>query len=124
MHNYNRALILELVKPLSYIIKQKQTRSKLVIYIEVLNVINSGIRKPTIIMSRSNLSWTHLCKILISMIEQGLIIEKPNELSKDKQYREDKRTKRTYEITQKGINIVRYFKDGIKMTNFNMLDIY
>ncbi len=104
--------------------RQKQTRSKLVIYVEVLNVINSGFRKPTIIMSRSNLSWTHLSKILLSMIEQGLIIEKPNELSKDKQYREDKRTKRTYEITQKGINIVRYFKGGDKKTEFNMLEIY
>jgi predicted transcriptional regulator len=58
------------------------------------------------------------------MIEQGLIIEIPNELSKDKKYREDKRTKRTYEITERGINIVRYFRDGKKMTNFNMLDIY
>jgi predicted transcriptional regulator len=58
------------------------------------------------------------------MIEQGLIIEIPNELSKGKQYREDKRTKRTYEITERGINIVRYFRDGKKMTNFNMLDIY
>jgi predicted transcriptional regulator len=58
------------------------------------------------------------------MIEQGLIIEIPNELSKGKQYREDKRTKRTYEITERGMNIVRYFRDGKKMTNFNMLDIY
>lgn len=124
MLNYNRPLIHELVRHLSSMTRQKQTRSKLVIYVEVLNVINSGVRKPTIIMSRSNLSWTHLNKILISMIEQGLIIEKPNELSKDKKYREDKRTKRTYEITERGINIVRYFKDGIKMTNFNMLDIY
>lgn len=124
MLNYNRPLIHELVRHLSSMTRQKQTRSKLVIYVEVLNVINSGVRKPTIIMSRSNLSWTHLNKILISMIEQGLIIEKPNELSKDKKYREDKRTKRTYEITERGINIVRYFRDGIKMTNFNMLDIY
>ncbi len=124
MLNYNRPLIHELVRHLSSMTRQKQTRSKLVIYVEVLNVINSGVRKPTIIMSRSNLSWTHLNKILISMIEQGLIIEKPNELSKDKKYREDKRTKRTYEITERGINIVRYFKDGKKMTNFDMLDIY
>ncbi len=124
MLNYNRPLIHELVRHLSSMTRQKQTRSKLVIYVEVLNVINSGVRKPTIIMSRSNLSWTHLNKILISMIEQGLIIEKPNELSKDKKYREDKRTKRTYEITERGINIVRYFRDGMKMTNFNMLDIY
>ncbi len=124
MLNYNRPLIHELVRHMSSMTRQKQTRSKLVIYVEVLNVINSGVRKPTIIMSRSNLSWTHLNKILISMIEQGLIIEKPNELSKDKKYREDKRTKRTYEITERGINIVRYFKDGIKMTNFNMLNIY
>lgn len=124
MLNYNRPLIHELVRHLSYMTRQKQARSKLVIYVEVLNVINSGIRKPTIIMSRSNLSWTHLSKILISMIEQGLIIEIPNELSKGKQYREDKRTKRTYEITERGINIVRYFRDGKKMTNFNMLDIY
>lgn len=124
MLNYNRPLIHELVRHLSYMTRQKQARSKLVIYVEVLNVINSGIRKPTIIMSRSNLSWTHLSKILISMIEQGLIIEMPNELSKGKQHREDKRTKRTYEITERGINIVRYFKDGEKVINFNMLDIY
>ncbi len=58
------------------------------------------------------------------MIKQGLIIEIPNELSKGKPHREDKRTKRTYEITERGINIVRYFRDGKKMTNFNMLDIY
>ncbi len=124
MLNYNRPLIPGLVRHLSYMTRQKQARSKLVIYVEVLDVINSGIRKPTIIMSRSNLSWTHLSKILISMIEQGLIIEIPNELSKGKQHREDKRTKSTYEITERGITIVRYFRDGKKMTNFNMLDIY
>ncbi len=58
------------------------------------------------------------------MIEQGLIIEKHNELSKDKKSREDKTTKHTYEITQKGKNIVRYFKNGEKMIEFNILDIY
>ncbi len=97
---------------------QRHRRSRLEINIDVLNVINSGIKKPTIIMYRSKLSWTNLQKILKSMIERGLIIEKHNELSKDK------RTKRTYEITEKGKYVVRYFKEREKTIDFNTLGIY
>jgi len=72
-------------------------RSRLEIYIDILRVLKKGERKPTRIMYKTNLSWTPLQEILNSMISQGLIIKKEN------------KNKRLYEITEKGLNVLRYF---------------
>ena len=78
-------------------------RSKLEIYLDVLWVIKSGTEKPTRIMYGANLSWKPLQKILGSLVSQGLITEIE---SGD---RDDKRTTKTYSITQKGDNVLKYF---------------
>jgi predicted transcriptional regulator len=77
-------------------------RSKLEIYVDILEKINMGVIKPTRIMYEANLSWKPLQQILKSLISQELIIECTTE---DK----DKRTKKAYQLTEKGINVLRYF---------------
>ena len=72
-------------------------RSRLEICIDILRVLKKGERKPTRIMYKTNLSWKPLQEILESMISQGLIIKKEN------------KNKRLYEITEKGLNVLRYF---------------
>ena len=82
-------------------------RSKLEIYVEVLQIIKTGTSKPTRIMYDANLSWDHLHRVLIPMMSQGLIDEIDTTLER----RRDKRTSRRYELTQKGENVLRYFRD-------------
>lgn len=92
-------------------------RSKLEIYLEVLNIIKNGIYKPTRIMYQANISWQPLMRILGSMISQGLV----DEIDLKKQNRKrDKRTSKMYRITLKGEQVIRYFK-GAK--NFELDDI-
>lgn len=82
-------------------------RSKLEVYLDVLEIIKSGTYKPTRIMYGANLSWIPLMKILTSMVSQGLVMEI------EAGDRRDKRTTKTYSITQKGINVLQYF-NGVK----------
>ena len=82
-------------------------RSKLEIYVEVLQIIKTGTTKPTRIMYEANLSWDHLHRVLIPMMSQGLIDQIDTTLER----RRDKRTSRRYELTQKGENVLRYFRD-------------
>lgn len=92
-------------------------RSKLEIYLEVLNIIMNGTYKPTRIMYQANISWQPLMRILGSMISQGLV----DEIDMKKQNRKrDKRTSKIYRITLKGEQVIRYFK-GAK--NFELDDI-
>lgn len=82
-------------------------RSKLEIYIDVLSIIKGGTTKPTRVMYEANLSWDHLHRILEPMLSQGLIAE----IDTTSERRRDKRTSKRYEITQKGENVLRYFRD-------------
>ena len=84
----------------------KHRRSKLEIYVDVIQIIKNGTRKPTRIMYGANLSWKPLQRILGSMVSQGLIREV--DASDDR----DKRTNKYYEITQKGENVIKYFKQA------------
>ena len=93
-------------------------RSRFEIYVDILNEIMDGVDKPTKIMYGANLSYKPLKEILHSMLDQGLITE--NEGS-----RKDKRTKFTYELTTKGVNVVRYYskaKNLIEIKNPKDLD--
>ena len=81
----------------------KNRRSKLEIYLDVLNVIKDGNTKPTRIMYGANLSWKLLQGVLGSLVSQGLIDEV--DLSRSR----DKRTNRIYQVTKKGDNVIRYF---------------
>jgi len=78
-------------------------RSKFEVYIDILDEIKSGTVIPTRIMYGANLSWKPLKQILKTLTAQGLI----NERSMDDG---DKRTKKAYAITEKGENVLKYFK--------------
>jgi len=77
-------------------------RSKLEIYIDILEEIKDGVIIPTRIMYGANLSWKPLQQILKSLVAQELIVE---DLAEDG----DKRTKKAYQLTEKGVNVLRYF---------------
>jgi predicted transcriptional regulator len=78
-------------------------RSKLDIVLSVLSAVRDGVDKPTRIMYAANLSWRPTQKILESLVQQGLLTEADNP--------ESKRSKKRYDITEKGANVLRYF-DG------------
>jgi len=50
-------------------------RSRLEMYLDVLEKISQGVGRPTKIMYKCNLSWRPLQEILRSLIERGLIEE-------------------------------------------------
>ena len=83
--------------------KVTSRRSRLEIYLDILRIIRNGTRKPTRIMYAANISWKPMQRIINSMVKQGLIMET------DALEGRDKRTNKTYEITQKGNNIINYF---------------
>jgi len=94
-------------------------RSKLEIYLEVLNIIKSGVSKPTRIMYQANISWQPLVRILSSMVSQELIEQiDTSELGRKR----DKRTSKIYNITMKGEKVIRYFK-GMKSLKLEDLNI-
>ena len=67
----------------------------------MLSAVRDGVDKPTRIMYASNLSWMPTQRILRSLVEKGFLREIENTGSK--------RTKKRYEITDKGLKVVRYF---------------
>jgi len=77
-------------------------RSRLDIVLNVLSAIKEGVDKPTRIMYAANLSWKPTQSILRSLVQQGLLREIEETSSR--------RTKKRYEITEKGANLVRYFE--------------
>jgi len=82
----------------------KNRRSKLEIYLDVLQVIKEGTTKPTRIMYGANLSWKLLQGVLESMVMQDLIVEVDQSESRDK------RTNKVYLVTTKGDSVIRYFE--------------
>ena len=77
-------------------------RSRFELYIDILNEIKNGSKKPTQIMYGANLSWKPLQEMLESLVKQELIDEIEG-------LRKDKRTKKRYELTSKGVNVLRYY---------------
>ena len=77
-------------------------RSRLDIVLNVLSGIKEGVDKPTRIMYAANLSWKPTQHILRSLVQQGLLREIEETSSR--------RTKKRYEITENGANLVRYFE--------------
>ena len=80
-------------------------RSRLEMYLDVLEKISQGISKPTNIMYKCNLSWRPLQEILGLLIEKGLIEEV--ELENHKYYK----------ATEKGERILLYLRKIIQMLN-------
>ena len=93
-------------------------RSRFEIYVDILIEIMNGSHKPTKIMYGANLSYKPLKDILQSLLDQGLVEEESGKIK-------DKRTKVKYILTQKGINVVKYYskaKDLVEISNPKDLD--
>ncbi len=78
-------------------------RSRFELYVGVLEAIYNGHHKPTQIMYNAGLSWMSITGILANLVERELIREIDSDLK-------DKRTKNIYCITQKGVNVVSYYR--------------
>jgi len=78
-------------------------RSRLEIYVDVLQVIDGGCHKPTSIMYKSNLSWIPLREVLNSLTSQGAVTVK------------NTGRRREYYITEKGKEILKYYEQLIRM---------
>jgi predicted transcriptional regulator len=85
------------------VIRMPARRSKLDLVLGVLRAVRDGVDKPTRIMYAVNLSWKPTQKILDSLVGQGLLSESEETGSR--------RSKKKYEITEKGVGVLRYF-DG------------
>ncbi|UCD45567.1 MAG: winged helix DNA-binding protein [Candidatus Bathyarchaeota archaeon] len=79
-----------------------QRRSKLEIRLKILAAIRDGQDKPTRIMYAANLSWKPTQRILAQLIEQELVSEHRNT--------ESAKSRRRYQITDKGITVIEYFE--------------
>ena len=75
-----------------------EKRSRIMLCLDVLRVISRGVKKPTNIMYKSNLSWAPLMEILRFLEEEKLI--------RCEIYGKRKR----YEITKKGLDLLKYFR--------------
>jgi predicted transcriptional regulator len=82
-----------------------ERRSKLEIMLKVLEAVREGVEKPTRIMYAVNMSWNPTQEVLARLVEDGLI-RVTEELG-------GRRSKKRYEITEKGANVIRYFQ-GVK----------
>jgi len=69
--------------------------------LNVLSAVREGVDKPTRIMYAANLSWKPTQRILRALVKQGLLREIEDTGSK--------RTKKRYEITERGAKVVKYF---------------
>jgi predicted transcriptional regulator len=95
-------------------LKMTNRRSKLEIYIDILEQIRSGTVIPTRIMYGANLSWKPLQQILKSLVHQDLITECAID-------DDDKRTKKAYQLTEKGVNVLKYFNKAKELVEMDSL---
>jgi predicted transcriptional regulator len=80
-------------------------RSKFEILVDILTQIKKGVSLPTRIMYSTNLSWKPLNQMLESLVSQGLVEE-------FSEHGEDKRSRKTYRITEKGDTVLGYFSQA------------
>ena len=76
-------------------------RSKMEIYLDILWIIKNGADRPTRIMYKANLSWKPFQENLKFMIDRGLIAASNSE--------EHDEVRKTYQITPKGDEVMKYF---------------
>jgi predicted transcriptional regulator len=67
----------------------------------MLAAIRGGEEKPTRIMYAANLSWKPTQNVLAQLVEQGLVREIRGA--------ENVKSRRRYEITEKGVAVLDYF---------------
>ena len=78
-------------------------RSRIEIYLDILQTIKKGVDKPTRIMYSTNLSWKPLMQFINAMMEQKLITS------------EELGCHITYKITDKGMNVLNYFNEAMQL---------
>jgi predicted transcriptional regulator len=84
-------------------------RSRLDIQLEVLNAVRDGVDKPTRIMYAANMSWNPVRKILDSLVDGGLLSMTSTAVGN--------RSKKRYEITEKGISVLNYFEGAKELVD-------
>ena len=89
-------------------------RSKLEININILEEIKRGVTIPTRIMYGANLSWKPLQQTLKNLVAQELIVEDMDDGG-------DKRTKTSYRLTEKGVNVLRYFNKARELVEMETI---
>jgi len=97
----------------------EKRRSKLEIYLEILHLVHRGVNKPTRVMYGANLSWVAYSKWSTAMVEQGLLVKKGTASGDAQDTGAPKRSKFTYELTDKGASAINYFK-GFDLVNFDL----
>jgi len=92
-------------------------RSRLEITLAVLGVIHSGVCNTTHIMNQTGISWENFQEIIKTLVPQGLVsIDEPERKGR----RRDKRVTKVYQATEKGIGVLRYFKEA---EEFQLLEV-
>jgi len=92
-------------------------RSRLEITLQVLYIIYSGTCKTTHIMNEAGISWVHFREIFSTLELQGLVkVDVPEGRGR----RRDKRVNKVYEVTEKGVNVLRYFRNA---KEFELVDL-
>jgi len=86
-----------------------ERRSKLDIMITVLKAIQGGMDKPTRIMYAANMSWNSTQKVFADLVRQELIY-----ITEEQGAR---RAKKRYHLTDKGMNVLDYFKGASSLLN-------
>ena len=86
-------------------------RSRLEIYIDILNAVLNGEEKFTRIMYAVKLSSQSTRRSLNNLVEEGYIDAVPHVQSR--------KTKRTYTITAKGVRALRYFEGAEKLLDID-----
>ena len=103
MLRYAHCLLCISVTVIYLVFRVSSKRSRIEIYLDVLQAIRKGVHKPTRIMYRTNLSWKPLMQVLDAMIKQQLIAP------------ENQGTHVTYKITEKGMNVLNYFNEAMEL---------
>ncbi|MBL7169234.1 hypothetical protein ISS40_11215 [Candidatus Bathyarchaeota archaeon] len=84
-------------------------RSKLEITLDVLKAVRDGVDKPTRIMYVANMSWNPTQELLERLVMEGHL-----EVTEE---RTEKRSKKRYVITEKGLNVISYLRGAEALIN-------
>ena len=84
-------------------------RSKLEITLDVLKAVRDGVDKPTRIMYVANMSWNPTQELLERLVMEGHL-----DVTEE---RTEKRSKKRYVITEKGLNVINYLREAKTLIN-------
>jgi predicted transcriptional regulator len=84
-------------------------RSKLEITLDVLKAVRDGVDKPTRIMYVTNMSWNPTQELLERLVMGGHL-----EVTEE---RTEKRSKKRYVITEKGLTVISYLRGAEALIN-------